>query len=44
MKTMSSYTPDNTVVCQVRRARVALVVETEEGEGEEGRRRNRRRF
>tara|TARA_X000000950_G_scaffold106654_1_gene134294 strand:- start:568 stop:1233 length:666 start_codon:yes stop_codon:yes gene_type:complete len=28
--------PDNTVVCQVRRARAALVVETEEGEGEEG--------
>ena len=31
--------PDNTVVCQVRRARAALVVETEgeegEGEGEE---------
>ena len=28
--------PENTVVCQVRRARAALVVETEEGEGEEG--------
>ena len=28
--------PDNTVVCQVRRARAALVVESEEGEGEEG--------
>ena len=28
--------PDNTVVCQVRRARAALVVETEEGEGDEG--------
>ena len=28
--------PDNTVVCQVRRARAALVVETQEGEGEEG--------
>ena len=28
--------PDNTVVCQVRRARAVLVVETEEGEGEEG--------
>ena len=28
--------PDNTVVCQVRRARAALVVETVEGEGEEG--------
>ncbi len=28
--------PDNTVVCQVRRARAALVVETEEGESEEG--------
>ena len=28
--------PDNTVVCQVRRARAALVVATEEGEGEEG--------
>ena len=28
--------PDNTVVCQVRRARAELVVETEEGEGEEG--------
>jgi large subunit ribosomal protein L25 len=27
--------PDNTVVCQVRRARAALVVESEEGEGEE---------
>ena len=28
--------PDNTVVCQVRRARAALVVETEDEEGEEG--------
>ena len=28
--------PDNTVVCQVRRARAALVVEAEEGEAEEG--------
>ena len=28
--------PDNTVVCQVRRARAALVVATAEGEGEEG--------
>ena len=28
--------PDNTVVCQVRRARAALVLETEEGEDEEG--------
>ena len=27
--------PDNTVVCQVRRARAALVVETEDEEGEE---------
>ena len=27
---------DNTVVCQVRRARAALVVETEDEEGEEG--------
>ena len=28
--------PDNTVVCQVRRARAALVLETEEGDEEEG--------
>ena len=28
--------PDNTVVCQVRRARAALVVESEDEEGEEG--------
>ena len=28
--------PDNTVVCQVRRARAALVLETEEGDDEEG--------
>ena len=28
--------PDNTVVCQVRRARAALVVETEDEESEEG--------
>ena len=28
--------PDNTVVCQVRRARAALVVQTEDEEGEEG--------
>ena len=28
--------PDNTVVCQVRRARAALVLETEDEEGEEG--------
>ena len=28
--------PDNTVVCQVRRARAALVIETEDEEGEEG--------
>ena len=28
--------PDNTAVCQVRRARAALVVETEDEEGEEG--------
>ena len=27
---------DNTVVCQVRRARAALVLETEEGDEEEG--------
>ena len=28
--------PENTVVCQVRRARAALVLETEEGDEEEG--------
>ena len=27
--------PDNTVVCQVRRARAALVLETEEGDDED---------
>jgi large subunit ribosomal protein L25 len=28
--------PENTVVCQVRRSRLAIVDEEEEGEGEEG--------